>query len=191
MMAASSFHQVRTSTGWAAAVRRRLCGELCCGAAAGQRRCGAGARQAAAVQVRHLGVVPGTRCVALPSAQRCGWSGGFACAAVRAADNFTERVCTQRWFRRQEMTCQHALHRTWVARVAELVPDKNQTVRTAVVAVLHRVYAAIDPECLVRHVATAPRQAQHHLLQALLSSLPDLPQQVCSPSFLPHGLHRL
>jgi len=81
-----------------------------------------------------------------------------------------------------------ALRRAWVARVAEMVPDKNQTVRTAVTAVLQRVYADIDPECLVRYVATAPRQAQHHLLQALLSALPDLPQQVCSPS---HPLHEL
>ncbi len=81
-----------------------------------------------------------------------------------------------------------ALRRMWVARVAEMVPDKNQTVRTAVTAVLQRVYADIDPECLVRYVATAPRQAQHHLLQALLSALPDLPQQVCSPS---HPLHEL
>ena len=71
------------------------------------------------------------------------------------------------------------LRRMWVARVAELVPDKNQTVRTAVTAVLQRVYAHIDPKCLVRYVAAAPRQAQHHLLQALLSTLPDLPQQVC------------
>ena len=71
----------------------------------------------------------------------------------------------------------------WVARVADLASDKNQTVRTAAIAVLHRVYAGVDPECLIRHVAAAPRQEQHQLLQALLSTLPDLPQQVSSPAF--------
>ena len=66
-----------------------------------------------------------------------------------------------------------------MAHAAELVPDKNQTVRASAVAVLHRVYADIDNKCVIRHVATAPRLAQHQLLQALLSTLPDLPQQVC------------
>ncbi len=65
-----------------------------------------------------------------------------------------------------------------MARVAELVPDKNQTVRASVIAVLQRVYAEVNEECVIRHVATAPRLAQHQLLQALLSTLPDLPQQV-------------
>ena len=67
-----------------------------------------------------------------------------------------------------------------MARVAELVSDKNQAVRSSGIAVLHRVYADINGECVVRHVATAPRLAQHHLLQALLSTMPDLPQQVCT-----------
>ena len=140
------------------------------------------------MQVRDHGVVPGA-CGAAVLIYCCGRARCFACAPVRSAvaQTSTEKdVLTSTSVKAMVAL---AMRRMWVARVADLVPDKNQTVRTAVTAVLQRVYADIDPECLVRFVATAPRQAQHHLLQALLSTLPDLPQQVYSPGRPLHVLH--